>query len=251
MRDFEDSTLWRISAFERMHNDTGSSGFKRDERATVLPSTLIADLDRLDEDLMSGRDVLEVLATCLRHQESALLYLVHEELVWPVTLFPAQSIYHCPRDMSKASHKGLARLRIIEIEPPGVRPPGHWMHERVRQTEHYHPLTVLLWTVALYGPRSTLLSEIAGTAAYRALVDVASHGLIAPGALGSAAERLHRESVSMREMAGWPGMSIERACRLLNALYLAGSLMVTRTHPNARHHFALGGGFSFGRKSRR
>jgi len=53
-------------------------------------------------------------------------------------------------------------------------------------------------------------------------------------------------------VAGWPGMSIERASRVLNALYLASSLMVTRTHPAARHQFGLGGGFSFGfRKPRR
>jgi hypothetical protein len=250
MRDFEDSTLWRISAFERTRNE-GNSGFSREDRTTVLPSTLLADIDRLNDDL-SGRDVLEVLAACQRHQESALLYLVHDELVWPVTLFPAQSLYHCPRDMGTAATKGLAHLRLVDVEPPGVRPPGHWMHERVGQAEHYHPLTPLLWRVALYGPRATLLSEIGGTAAYRALVSVASHGLVAPGALGSAAEHLHRESVSMREVASWPGMSAERASRLLNALYLASSLMVTRTHPAARHQLGVGGGFSFGlRKPRR
>jgi hypothetical protein len=251
MRDFEDSTLWRVSAFERMRNEGDTnSGFARDDRTTVLPSTLLADLDRLNDDL-SGRDALEVLAACLRHQESALLYLAHEELVWPVTLFPAQSIYHCPRDMDTASTQGLAHLRLLEVEPPGVRPPGHWMHERIGQAEHYHPMTQLLWSMALYGPRSTLLSEIGGTAAYRALVSVASHGLVAPGAMGSAAERLHRESVSMRDVAGWPGMSVERASRLLNALYLAGSLMVTRAHPAARHQPGLGGGFSFGFRKRR
>lgn len=251
MRDFEDSTLWRISAYERMRNEGNESGFAREERTTVLPSTLLADLDRLKDNL-SGTDVVEVLAACLRHQESALLYLAHEELVWPVTLFPAHSIYHCPRDMSKASNKGLAHLKLCEVEPPGVRPPGHWMHERIGQAEHYYPLTPLLWRMALYGPRGTLLTEIGGTAAYRALVSVASHGLIAPGAMGSAAERLHRESVPMREVARWPGMSVERASRLLNALYLAGSLMVTRSHPAARHQFVLGGGFSFGlRRPRR
>jgi hypothetical protein len=251
MRDFEDSTLWRISAFERMRNEDSQSGFARQERTTMLPSTLLADFERLNDDL-SGLDALEVMAACLRHQESALLYLTHEELVWPITLFPAHSIYHCPRDISTASNKGLEHLKLVEVEPPGVRPPGHWMHERVGQASHYCPLTPLLWRVALYGPRGTLLTEIGGTAAYRALVSVASHGLIAPGAMGSAAERLHRQSVSMREVASWPGMSVERASRLLNALYLAGSLMVTRSHPAARHQFRLGAGFSFGfRKSRR
>jgi hypothetical protein len=40
-------------------------------------------------------------------------------------------------------------------------------------------------------------------------------------------------------MAAWPGMSAERASRLLNALYLVGGLMVMRTHPAARDESAL------------
>ena len=59
-------------------------------------------------------------------------------------------------------------------------------------------------------------------------------GVHAPGALGSAVERLRRESVSLKTIAGWPGMSAERASRLLNALYLASELMITRSHPAAR-----------------
>ena len=35
-------------------------------------------------------------------------------------------------------------------------------------------------------------------------------------------------------MAHWPGLSVERASRLLNALYLTGALMVTRSHLMAR-----------------
>jgi hypothetical protein len=35
-------------------------------------------------------------------------------------------------------------------------------------------------------------------------------------------------------VAGWPGMTVERASRLLNALYLTGGLMITRSHPAAR-----------------
>jgi hypothetical protein len=38
----------------------------------------------------------------------------------------------------------------------------------------------------------------------------------------------------LREIATWPGMSVERAARLVNALYLARSLMVMRSHPAAR-----------------
>ena len=123
---------------------------------------------------------------------------------------------------------------MLAAEPPGVRPPGHWMHERIAQATHYRPLAPLLWSLALAGPRATLLSEIAGTAAYRATRNPADEGLATPGALRSAAERLRRETVSLRTIAGWPGMSVERASRLLNGLYLVSALLATRGHPAAR-----------------
>ncbi|HMC15770.1 MAG TPA: hypothetical protein VKI18_09070 [Albitalea sp.] len=233
MRDFEDSTLWRISAFERVRYQTGTSGFARLGPATLLPTTLMADLQRVENNLLEG-DVLEIVAACMRHHEPALLYLQHEELVWPITLFPSQLLYHSPRDMALASTKGMAGLKVLGYEPPGVRPPGHWMFERVAAAEHYRPMPPLLWAIALHGPRNTLLDEIGGTAAYRALKNPADEGLVAPGALGSAAERLRRESAPLRDIARWPGMSTDRASRLLNALYLATGLLVTRSHPAAR-----------------
>jgi hypothetical protein len=228
VRDFEDSTLWRISAFERIRQQTGSSGFMRLAGPTLLPTTLLADLRRLDADPHSG-DVLEVIAACVRHREAALLCLQHEELVWPVTLFPNEGVYHSPRDMREASVDGLANLRLVTAEPPGVRPPGHWMHERVAQAEHYHALSPLLWSFALNGPRRRLLADIGGPANYRMVSDAEGERPSAPGALGSAIERMQQESVSLREIARWPGMSSERASRLLNGLYLSNNLMVTRT----------------------
>ena len=51
MRDFEDSTLWRVSAFERARQESGSSGFARLQGdASVLPTTLVSDLDHLARD---------------------------------------------------------------------------------------------------------------------------------------------------------------------------------------------------------
>ena len=241
MRDFEDSTLWRISAYERMRKETGTSGYGRPGSVTVLPTTLLSELRQL-ENPSAGTDVLEVMAACLRQREAALLYLRHEECVWPVSLFPAQMQYHSPRDMALADADGLADLSLIQFEPPGVRPPGHWMHERVGAARHYHDLVPLLWSIALHGPRRQLLAEIGGTAAFRALRNPIKDGLHASGAVGAAIERLRRESVAMRDVAAWPGMSTERASRLLNALYLASSLMVTRHHPAARSGNRLLGG---------
>jgi hypothetical protein len=232
MRDFEDSTLWRVSAFERMRQETGTSGFQRLSGPTLLPSTLTADLDQIQRT-QGGTDALEVLAACLRQRESALLYLRYAEFVWPITVFPQPMLYHSPRDLAQAAVAGLATLDLLEIEPPGVRPPGDWVQHRVGNTEHYHPLLPMLWAVALHGPRKRVLSEIGGTAAYRVL-RLPPPELAAPGALLPSIERLHRETASLRAIGGWPGMDVERASRLVNALYLAGSLMVTRTAAAAR-----------------
>jgi hypothetical protein len=239
MRDFEDSTLWRVSAFERVREHTGTSGFARLGGPTLLPTTLLADLRRLHRDPQSD-DVLEVVAACMRHREAALLCLQLDQLVWPVTLFPQPLLFHSPRDLAEASDAGFAALTLLTAEPPGVRPPGHWMHERVAHAEHYRPLPPLLWELAMRGPRRTLLAEIGGRAAYRLMPSrLGAARLPASGALGPAMQRLQRASVSLRDMAGWPGMDVERASRLLNALYLTGSLLITRSHPAAREQPGL------------
>jgi hypothetical protein len=240
VRDFEDSTLWRVSEYDRVRQSTGTSGFDRLSGAQLLPTTLLADLRRLDADPESN-DVLEVVAACMRHRQSALLILQHQGLVWPVTLFPAQMMYHSPISLHEnaqgRSVTGLADLRVLETEPAGVRTPGPWLlapSVDAAQASHYRELQPLLWMLALDGPRSTLLSEIAGTAAYRAIRSPADEGLSTPGALGSACEHLRRETVSLRTIGSWPAMNVERASRLLNALYLASALLVSRTHPAAR-----------------
>lgn len=233
MRDFDDSTLWRVSEFERVRVRTGESGFTPLQGATVLPETLLGELKQL-EQAGQGREILEVITACLRHREAALLCLQYDGLVWPVTVFPAQMLYHSPRDMALTTATGLLHTSLLSIEPPGVRPPGHALRDRVAASEHYRPLLPLLWLLALEGPRAELLHEISGTVAYRAIKNPAEDGLSMNGALGSAAERLRRETVSMRTIAQWPGMNTERASRLLNALYLASALLATRAHPAAR-----------------
>ena len=90
MRDFEDSTLWSVSAFDRERLHTGDSAFARIAGPKVLPTTLLADLDRIEAD-PANFDVLEVVAACMRHREAALLFLQYEQLVWPVTLFQDQA----------------------------------------------------------------------------------------------------------------------------------------------------------------
>lgn len=233
MRDFEDSTLWRISEFERVRVQTGTSGYGSLARDTVLSPTLVAELYSLTQHT-EFPDVIELLAACLRLREPALIYFRCEGLVWPVTVFPAEAVYHSPRNILQAGDRSLAALQSGPVEPPGVRPPGHWMFERVGTKECYHPLLPALWAIALRGPSRDLIREIGGFAAYRALRNPAAEGFPTPGALGAAATSLHRESASLRHIVRWPGMSLERSMRLLNGLYLTSNLLVSRSHPNAR-----------------
>ena len=60
MDSFEGSTLWRISAFERAR-EAGQAGLFAGDRPTLLPTTLLADLQQLESDPVNG-DVLEVIA---------------------------------------------------------------------------------------------------------------------------------------------------------------------------------------------
>ena len=200
---------------------------------TLLATTLLADLRRLQ----SGGAMETFSKSSRRAFESRGSPPVPQqgEFVWPVTLFPREGLYHSPRDAeSMAATFAMSRLRLLSVEPPGVRPPGASMHERVASPDRYRLLPGLLWTVAMHGPRPELLSEIGGRAAYR--VVASKFGNVPPmrGATSSTVLRLEREPASLSEIARWPGMSAERASRILNAIYLCGGLMISRAHPAAR-----------------
>jgi hypothetical protein len=232
--EFEQSTLWRISAFERLKNDPAHAQ-RTGDGPTLLPSTLLSDLARLDRnDPSVGADVLDVMAACMRHRESALIYLQRGEHVWPVTLFPRELVYHCPFDLLGTCGADLSGFRILSVEPAGVRPPGHLVSDRVAAASRYRPLLPLLWQMALSGPRSELLPEIGGAAAYRLSPGFELFSLPLTGASRLAYDGLRTQTASLRAMSGWTGMDLPRARRLLNALYLVSGLMVLRTHPAAR-----------------
>ncbi len=231
--EFEGSTLWSVSDFDELRSTAAASAHGGAQRNTVIPTTLQTELRLLDRRRESA-DALEVVAACVRLRESALVYMQGGGVVWPVTLFPAEMIYHSPRSLLEGTRAVLGSLVTLEVEPPGVRPPGHWMHERVAKADAYRPLLPALWHLALHGPRNSLLNEIGGTAAYRALRDPARLDLPTPGALGPAMAELLARSTSLRRIAAGPGMSTDRASRLLNGLYLTSNLIVSRTHHAAR-----------------
>jgi hypothetical protein len=234
MRDFDDSTLWRISEYERFRAESGQSGFGRKDSATVLPTTLVAELSQLQRQQRSN-DALEVVAACTRQRESALILLRHRDLVWPLTLFPRSNLYHLRRPFIDELAAGSRDLEVISVEPAGLRPPGHLMHERIADGSGYRHLPPLLWALAMHAPRVNVLDDIAGRAAYRVSAEFVDEGIMLAGALGPTLRRLRSEIASLKEMATWPGMDRERAARVLNGIYLLGGLIVLRSHSAARH----------------
>ncbi len=233
MRDFDDSTLWRISAYERMRAETGDSGFARLQGQSVLATTLLTELAQLRQGERSS-DVLDVVAACMRQRESALIVLRLRDLVWPLTIFPQRGLYHLTRPIIELIERGNADLEVVTVEPPGLRPPGHVMHERIAEYTKYRPLRPLLWALAMHSPRVQLIDELSGRAAFRLTADYEPDPTALAGALGPALRRLRLEISALVDMARWPGMGRERAMRLLNGVYLQGGLMVLRTHHAAR-----------------
>jgi hypothetical protein len=233
MRELDDSTLWRISAFEHMREETGTSGFAGLDQRSVLSTTLNADLYQLRHEGRSD-DVLVALSACLRHRESALLLLQHRGMVWPLSLFPRQELYHLPRPILPTLAEGRRDLAVISVEPPGMRAPTAATPLAGDTGPGFRPLAPLLWALALHAPHADLLQAVAGRAAYRLAPDFRPDASVLAGALGPALQRLRTEAASLDQIARWPGMDAERAVRLLNGAYLRGGLMVLRHHPAAR-----------------
>jgi hypothetical protein len=238
--DAHPSTLWRVSAFEQHRQANGESALAGLGMGTTMSSTLMAEL-ALVERHRQGRDPLVVLAACLRQREQALLLVRHQGLVWPATVFPREGLYHCPRPLHEVLAEGSPDLALLSVESAGLRPPGHAATERVGYSGHYRTLTHLVWALALQVPHARLFDEIAGHAAYRVTPDHALGPVHLGGALAPAYERLRTEIVALRDMSRWPGMTLDRAVRLLNALYVQGGLIVLRAHHAARQAPGDGG----------
>jgi len=241
MSGFESSTLWRISRLNRRGEDESPAGSMGADRPSLLSSTMQAELDALARR-RGGTDALGVIATCLRVRDSVALHLQVDELIWPITLIPNQDAYRSNHDLLQAFGGQTVKVRLISVEPPTAE------SRDARGPQRSRPLAPVLWQLALHDSSGRLLEEIAGTAAYRALHDPGAQELPTPGALGPAVARLRKESAALRHIARWPGMSLDRATRLLNALYLTSNLIVTRGGPTAR---AEPGRAIFGHRIRR
>ena len=201
-------------------------------RLAQLSPSLQADLRRFEQRGHSSETV-EVVAACIRHSSRVTIYLQCAERVVPLTVFPQERLVHCPMEMDELLERHLPELRVMHIEPAILRPPGDPERALIGETRLHHPLTPLLWALALRGPRRELLPEIAGPAVYRVSPAIDIDALPVAGAIRAAIQRLRQQATSLGGIAAWPAFDRERAARLLNALYLQAGLIVSRSHPDA------------------
>ena len=239
---FGEPELLRASSFQRYLDELALNAPEGapSTRLSSLSPSLAQDLMRFEQ---GGRaaDLLEVLAACLRHARSVTVHLQCGDKAVPLTMFPRERVTHCPIDLQALVEQRHEPLAVLQVEPAVLRPPGDPEASLVGEPHLYRPLSPLLWTMALHGARSELLPELGGAAVYR-VSPAFNVALLGPeGPLRSAVAQLRRQVASQREIASWPGMSRERATRLLNALYLQAGLIISRSHPAALGDSWFGG----------
>lgn len=229
---FGEPELMRVSGFQRYLEELRRNGGVDSTCAASLSASLTQDLMRFQS---RGRaaDLLEVLAAGIRHGRNLTAHLQCGDKVLPLTVFPRERVAHCVVDLQALVEERRELLAVLQVEPAVLRPPGDPEHCLVGEVQQYRPLSRLLWTVAVHGSRSDLLTEITGAAVYRVSPAFDLGMLRSEGPFRAAVYRLRREVASQREIASWPGMNRERATRLLNAVYLQAGLIVSRSHPAA------------------
>jgi hypothetical protein len=234
--------LMRISTFRRqLESEAATTGggalsTRQSQLSSRLGESLMQDLVRFEREGHKG-ELLEVLAACVRHGRSLLVHLQIEDRMLPLSVFPTDGLVHMPLPLERFLEMPLGDLRVVNYEPPTMRPPSEKRHGLARligaDAPVFLPLAPLLWELALRGSRDELLPEIAGNAAYRIAPGMELQGLNLTGSLAAAAQKLQKQTSNLREIAAWPGFDRQRAMRMLNGLYLQAGLVISRTHPAA------------------
>jgi hypothetical protein len=202
--------------------------------STLSPSTLSpslrSDLMRFADEACDT-DLLPVLAAIVRHAKSLSLHLHLRDRIIVLSVFPREQQFYCNFDVCALRADEMSRLRLVHVGPVlatesrGLADVG---------VPHVRVLATLLWQLALHGPREELLPEIAGPARYRLAPGVPLRSLPMDAWILPIMQRLRGEASTLQELAPRTAAEQARARRLLNAIYLQGRLMITRSLPMQR-----------------
>lgn len=231
---FVDESLMLASDFQRVAHipDLRDPQVYRGVRLTTLSPSLLADLDRFDRR-PEGADPLEVLAACVRHARPLVVFLEIAGRVLPLRLFPSAGLYACPADLPGLPEAHLRLLRVARVEP-GMAYKAASAVDAGAASERTGALALLSWQIAMRGRRFELLPEITGRACYRVSRSLSLDGLPIDDAAADLLRRMRQDRLALDDMAALPGIGFQRACRLLNAVYLQAGLITLRVSPGSR-----------------
>ena len=116
-----------------------------------LSPSLLQDLLRF-ENSGPQRELLEVLAACVRHTQAlAITVAAPDQPPLVLSVFPTDRQVHCVLPLADVLGGNLAALQVLEVQPARWRAPRSTEAHRIDHPDHYAPLGPLLWAVALRG----------------------------------------------------------------------------------------------------
>jgi hypothetical protein len=237
--------LMRVSDFRRYLAEVvrDNGGDAAASRLSALSPSLMQDLMRFEQPGQHS-EPLEVLAACIRHTQHLAIHLEFDGRVITLSVFPVDKLVHCPLPIVEFLAGPIGQLKVLQVEPAMLRPPGHTETARIGDDALYGPLGPVLWEMAMRGGRDDLLPEIGGQVAYRVAHGTNLQAREVSSVVAAAVRRMRKQTCNLREISEWPGMDRSRAMRLVNALYLQSALIISRTHPAATNE----GWFGYGNR---
>lgn len=225
------STITQLGVVDTQANAIWSTLQSTSTRvSSTLSPSVLCDLMRF-EDEACGSDLLPVLAAIVRHMRPLLVYLQFVDRVVELAVFPREQQFRCDLDLPNLSCHDATTLQVMHVAPV---PPAGLRDPAAAGAAHGGTVALLLWQMALRGNRCALLPEIAGPVRYRLAPGLPLRRLPMEPWCRSMLHRLGDEPVTVHELAGESELEQTRTQRLLNALYLQGRLMITRSLPLQR-----------------
>lgn len=225
------STVTHLNVADTQANEMWSTLQSTSTRfSSTLSPSVLSDLLRF-EDRACGADLLPVLAAIVRHTHPLLVYLQHLDRIVELSLFPRQHHFRCDLDLLNLACEEAAQLQVMHVAPI---PSSGMLDPAAAYAAHSGPVALLLWKMALHGSRHALLPEIAGPVRYRLAPGPSLRRMPMEPWCAPILHRLRGEAASARELAEESGTDPACTRRLLNAVYLQGRIMITRSLPLQR-----------------
>lgn len=185
--------------------------------------------------------LLAAVATAVRGAQPIVMQLSSAGRQIEVQLWPREQRYVCVSDLAGLASDEFLRLTLVRLSACASAEAPSPMLRPVPGARSW-PLAPLLWRLAMHSGSGELLPEIAGPVLYRVAPGLSPEGLPNHPAALALILRLRGRPVTLDELSGHTVLGKARAKRLLNALHLQCSLIVSKVPTTPSLHDAPGRG---------